>query len=341
MKTMKHIVTLISAVLFATAVSAGEIGVSGSTSATITTGSSDGNTAGKSDTGRTLAVANDINFDASGSVDELGWTWKWQTQLDAGAIDDTRLEITTSYGTIGLYGTEGGLNFKHGGSQNAIAFGSQIGSAGGIVDPADIGGQYNIQFHSPADLFPYSTSIKLGYGMNGSATSEPGDSPMSTAHQTKGMSAQVSFVPVEGASIGASYYEIDANVSYTGGAAQDNQNAAYYGSYKFANGVGLSLTKAYNVPASASTVATYNLYETDSYSIGYVTGPWSVSAGREESHRNLTTDAAEYDVEIDIFAAAYTIGGATLEAAYKTIENASYVQNADQTELHLGLSLAF
>jgi hypothetical protein len=171
------VASILSVFLFSSAVNAGELSVTGSVKASITTGGS-GSSAGVSENGgKSLAISNDIDFNASGETDN-GWAWKWQTQLDAGAIDDTQLTIATDYGTIGLYGTEGGLNFKHGGSQMALGYGSQIGSAGGMVDPDDIATYNNVQYHTPAGLLPLGIVAKTGITMGGSATSEPGDSPL-------------------------------------------------------------------------------------------------------------------------------------------------------------------
>merc|ERR1712070_49127 len=61
--------------------------------------------------GKNLAVSNELDFTASGELDN-GYTWKYQVQLDGAstANDDTRLEIGTDMGTIGLYVSEGGMS---------------------------------------------------------------------------------------------------------------------------------------------------------------------------------------------------------------------------------------
>ena len=150
MKKLNILVASILSVFLISSANAGELSVTGSVKASITTAGSD-STAGTSTTGsgQALAISNDIDFNASGELDN-GWTWKWQTQLDGGAIDDTQLTITTGMGTVGLYGTEGGLNFKHGGSQMALGYGSQIGDTGNFQDPVDIGDFNNVQYHTPA-----------------------------------------------------------------------------------------------------------------------------------------------------------------------------------------------
>ena len=94
------------------------------------------------------------------------------------------------------------------------------------------------------------------------------------------------------------------------------------------------------VAADAASLSNY--YQTDSISIGYtVNDDLSISYGEEESLANLRLDAAEYNVEITTIQAAYTMGGMTITAGVKDIENADYTQNKDQSEGHLVVSMAF
>jgi len=335
------VASILSVFLFSSAVNAGELSVTGSVKASITTGGS-GTSAGLSETGgRALAISNDIDFNASGETDN-GWAWTWQTQLDAGAIDDTKLTIATDYGTIGLFGTEGGLNFKHGGSQMALGYGSQIGSAGGMVDPDDIATYNNVQYHTPAGLLPLGIVAKTGITMGGSATSEPADSPTGSGGSARnGVTYQVEMTPIEGLSLGGSYFTVDQAVD-SNQKGQKEENGAYYASYKMGQ-IGVGYSKAYKAPALAATPATtINYYETTTYSLGFaVNDNLSVSYGYEKSHANLVTDATESDLKIDTIQAAYTMGGMTATIGVKDIENADYTSQKDQSEAHLVLSMAF
>jgi len=347
MKKLNILVALLSVLLFSTSASAGEVTVTGSVKASIATSGSD-STAGTATTGqgKSVAVSNDINFGATGELDN-GYTWNWQTQLDAGAIDDTRLEITVpGMLTFGLYGTEGGLNFKHGGSQMALGYGSQVGSSGGLVDPADIADFNNIQLHTPAGLLPLDMVIKAGVSASGSATSEAGDAPVGTASSFKdGVTYSIDMAPVDGAKFGATYFTNDAeNIAVDDG--QVNENGAVYASYKMgAWGVGVS--KAVSTPAFSKSVPDAtdlaNYYETDSLSVGFVVNDTlSLSAGIEKSARNLLIDAnVQSDLEITVVQAAYNMGGMTLTAGLKEIENSGYVANADVNEAHLVISMDF
>ena len=345
MKINKILAALLATVLFSTASIAGELTVTGTARASLNTAGSDG-TAGKSESGgRTLAIENEFVFGASGELDN-GTAWKYSVQLDQGVIDDSAITLTSSWGTIGLFGEAGGLNFKHGGSQNAIGYGSQIGSEGltaSATDPTDIGGVNNIQYHTPAGLLPFGIVAKAAIGAAGSDTSKPGDSPIGGSGGVRdARNYSIEAAPIDGLKIGASYYT-DKPALDTNAKGQDHEDGAYYVSYTIGN-VGLGYSKAMSAPNLASTPAAsaINHYETDSYSIGFkMNDAMSLSYGYEKSSANKVTDATEYDAKISTIQTAYSMGGMTIAAAYKTIDNAGYVENADQTEAHLVLTLAF
>jgi len=338
------VATLLSVLLFSTA-NAGELTVTGSVKASITTAGSD-STAGGSTTGdsQALAISNDIDFAAAGELDN-GITWAWKTQLDGGVIDDSQLTFTSSYGTVGLFVTEGGLNFKHGGSQMALGYGSQIGNSAGFTDPDDIASFNNVQYHTPAGLLPLGLSVKVGMTMGkGVDTESPDDSTLGIATtEHDGRTASIDAEPLSGLKVGASYFTVDQQ-NKLNEAGQQEEQGAYYVSYKIGQ-VGLGYSKALVAPANqkgTATTAPYNQYENTSYSIGLaVNDNLSVSYGYEKSERNLITDAAEHDIKIDTIQAAYTMGGMTATIGLKEIENGNYTQNQDTNEAHLVLSMAF
>ena len=105
---MKNISKLLVGILFSALVMspsfAGEMTVTGGATATYATNGDDASA------GKNLGISNELDFTASGELDN-GYTWNYQVQLDgtSTANDDTRLEIGTDLGTIGLYVSEGGL----------------------------------------------------------------------------------------------------------------------------------------------------------------------------------------------------------------------------------------
>ena len=106
---MKKISKLLVGILFSALVIApsyaGELSVTGGATATYTIG---GDEAG---TGKNLGISNELDFSANGELDN-GMTWNYQVQLDTASNvnDDTRLELGTDMGTIGLYVSEGGMS---------------------------------------------------------------------------------------------------------------------------------------------------------------------------------------------------------------------------------------
>lgn len=340
MKISKILGALLVAVMFSTASMAGELTVTGTARASLTTAGSDSTTGAVNSGGKTLGIENEFVFGASGETDS-GIAWKYSVQLDQGEIDDSAITLTNGLGTIGLFGTAGGLNFKHGGSQNAIGYGSTIGNDG-IVDPGDIGGVNNIQYHTPADLLPLGAVLKVAYGLSGNDTTKPGDSPVDAyAGVRNARNVSLELAPVDGIKIGASYYTDDAATD-TADNGQTNESGAAYISYTYAN-FGLGFTRGYIAPAVAQTSTAINQYINTSYSIGFkANDSTTVSYGVEKSNANYTLDTtADKETTVDSIQVAYTAGGLTLAGALKNIDNADYSANQDQQEAHLILTLAF
>ena len=342
MKINKIIATLLASVLFTTASIAGELTVTGNAKAFLGVSGSDG-TAGKSEAGgKSSGIENEFVFGASGELDN-GTTWKYSVQLDQGEVDDSSITLTSGFGTIGFFGQAGGLNFKHGGSQMSVGYGSQIGNDG-ITDPGDIGGLNNIQYHTPAGLLPLGIVAKAAIGTGGSDTTKPGDMPTSNGGGSRdARNYSIEAAPIDGLKLGASYYTEKAAVS-TSDSGQKLEAGAAYLSYTMGN-FGFGYSKAMTAPANGNAptaTVTQNEIITNSYSVGIkVNDSLSVSYGIEKSSNNLITDAAETDTDIDTIQAAYTMGGLTIAAVYKTIDNADYTPNVNQTESGILLTLAF
>jgi len=347
MKNLKIIVALLSAMLISSASVAGELTVTGNAKATMNIGSSD-SAAAAQETGRTLSVENELVFAASGELDN-GTTWKYSMQLDAGSVDDPSITLSNNLGTIGIFQAAGGLNSKHFGAANAVAYGSQFGRGNGtgeFVDPYDIGGLSNIQYHSPAGLLPLGTVIKVAKGFAGTATNKPGDAPLTTPTAGDAMNYSIDVAPIDGLAIQASYYTEDALAS-TGDDGQSKEAGAIGAKYAMGNFT-VGYTRGYIAPASpksaaSGTVASVNEYINDSYSLGIkINDNLSVSYGKEESVANYTTDTtADVTVEIDAIQAAYTMGGLTTSVSVKNVDNLGYDNTIDTKEATIFLTLAF
>ena len=136
---MKKIINIILASILTISLTAfanaGELTVTGSAQATYTITSSD-STTGKQDKTPGLGMSNELAFGATGEFGN-GFTWKYEMELDPASgtsgvaiNDDTRLELGTPFGTIGIYNSEGDLNTHLSNSVAAYAPGHDIGSGG-------------------------------------------------------------------------------------------------------------------------------------------------------------------------------------------------------------------
>jgi hypothetical protein len=341
MKISKILGALLAAVMFSTASMAGELTVTGTARASLTTAGSDSTTGAVNSGGKTLGIENEFVFGASGETDG-GIAWKYSVQLDKGEIDDSAITLTNSMGTIGLFGEAGGLNFKHGGSQNAIGYASTIGNDA-ILDPGDISGVNNIQYHTPAGLLPFGAVLKVAYGLSGTDITKPGDSEVAAYSGVRNArNASLELAPIDGVKIGASYYTDDAATDTTDN-GQTNESGAAYISYNYGN-FGIGYVKGYIAPATVQTGTTVvNEYINTSYSIGFkANDSTTISYGVEKSNANYILDStADKETKVDSIQVAYTAGGLTLAGALKNIDNADYSANQDQQEAHLILTLAF
>ena len=188
---MKNISKLLVGILFSALVMApsyaGEMTVTGGATATYSIGGDD------SGSGKTLGISNELDFTASGELDN-GYTWKYQVQLDgtSTANDDTRLEIGTDMGTIGFYVSEGGMRKSlHGVGALGSGFdyhSPASGTSGAFQTGYDVDGYSNIQYHTPADMLPFGLKIKIGYvpDMNDTTLLSAKETNSSPASHNKG-----------------------------------------------------------------------------------------------------------------------------------------------------------
>jgi hypothetical protein len=358
------IVMFASISLFSSASNAGELGVSGTAKATYNILS------GASNKGKGLGITNELNFTASGELDN-GYTWSYSMELDPGATaaatdttatdtqsaqnDDTKLTLTTPYGTAGVFISEGGLDVEDAASQSVYGRPTDIGDpSSGAGDNYTIDAYNNVQYHTPAGLIPYGTSFKIAYapdletygsGNNSGAVytiaaGNIGDS--ATEVQIK-----VTEIPMaDGLTIGASYMEFDG--SYQPKVAQAAESGAYYATY--ATGpFSVGYSQAYKAPnladnaSTALTDATAEYYDQTNYSIAYAaTDNLSVSYEVENDEVNYVTKAtAEVEQKSKSVQIAYTMGGMTLAVAHGSYDNSGYVADVNVDQTLFAVTMAF
>ena len=121
---------------------AGELSVTGGAKASYVTNGDDDSA------GKNLGVSNELDFSASGELDN-GMTWSYQVQLDGAtsANDDSKLVLGTDYGTIGIFATEGGLSQELAHGVGALGVGYDNLSPTTFNAGYDVSSYSNIQYH--------------------------------------------------------------------------------------------------------------------------------------------------------------------------------------------------
>jgi len=362
---IKAIVLFASVAVFSSA-NAGELTVTGTAKATYNMGSSESTTA-QNDTGKSLGITNELAFTGTGELDN-GYTWKYQVELDDNASgnttsDDTRLELTTPYGVIAAYNTEGSLSTKYKASASAYAPGSDMGNSASMQYGTNIDSYNNLQYHTPAGLLPFETSFKVAYAPTAdNAKNSSNSSAASTATDANVTQYQLITSPIDGLSLGASYADFDTVT--TGGFKKEQGGVfAKYTQGPITIGVGQHrisqnvFTESNFAPqdeiSTAANLALIKKFENENASIGYayndnLTVSFEVERSTAAKRQKTATSAAtvidaqnDTRMSIDTIQAAYTMGGMTLSVSTKDIQNADYANAKDESEHVFAVVMAF
>jgi len=361
---LKALVVFASVVAFSSA-NAGVLEVTGTAKATYVINGSDSVTA-QDNSGKGIGITNELAFTGSGELDN-GWTWKYQVELDDNTSgvttsDDTRLELTTPYGTFAAYNTEGGLSTKYGFSAAAYGAGTDNGNSGFMQYGTAIDSYNNLQYHTPAGLLPFGIQGKVAVAPSADSGKNSGNAAGSQDSASDGRKVtqyQLTAKPVDGLTIGASYLE----KSGESGSIQGYETGGYYAKYavgQFTIGAGQHFV-ANNISSvadqttatvinTAALAATVKSFENTAYSVGFaVNDNLTVSYEVEQSDAqkrditlaNRATVDTSVELEVQTIQAAYTMGGMTVSLSMKDIENDDYVLNKDAKETLLAVAMAF
>ena len=332
--------------LVAFSANAGEMTVTGGATATYSIG---GDSSGS---GKTLGISNELDFTASGELDN-GYTWKYQVQLDNAAAnnDDTRLEIGTDMGAIGLYITEGGMSKElHG--VGAMGPGFDYHSPATFQTGYDVDGYGNIQYHTPADALPFGAQIKIGYvpDMNDTAQLSAKDANSNPGSQATGRNlTQVSLTasPIDGLTIQGDAAQT-SNETGTAISTEEGVSANLGAKYTMGQ-VSVGYVEGAYQAAVASGEITY--YENKFMGIQFdVNDAVSVSYNVDESNKNARAAVAdgasagsktETEMEQKSIQVAYTTGGATLGIAQAEVDNSDYTVGAEESQTIVSLAISF
>ena len=351
---------MLSSVSLFTSANAGELSVSGTAKATYNILS------GYTNVGKGLGITNELNFTASGELDN-GYTWSYSMELDPNAVsagttagaqsgaenDDTKLTLSTPYGTVGVFISEGGLDVEDAGSQSVYARPTDMGDPSSTTDNYTIDSYNNVQYHTPADLLPFGISAKIAYAPDLSDVA-PGASgnnsgAVSTTSTTfvgeNATEYQVKASPIDGLTVGASYFTRDQQ----GGATkldQEAESGAYY--FTYANGpVSIGYSQAYRAELLAdgayATATNADYYDQTNYSIAFAASDdLSVSYERETSEKNFVgSGQASVEQESSSVQVAYTMGGMTIALAHSSHDNNGYSTTDNQDQSLVAITMAF
>jgi outer membrane protein OmpU len=349
---IKTLIVMFASVSFlASTAKAGELGVSGTAKATY-------NIISGQDTKKGLGLTNELNFTASGELDN-GYTWSYSMELDpadassggAATNDDTKLTVSTPMGTVGVFILEGALDLEDGASQSVYSRPTDMGDPSATVDNYTIDAYNNIQYHTPADMLPFGITAKVAYATGLDGTNNSGDDTGGTttlADESLGESAtevQVKATPLDGLTIGASYMSFSGSGS--SGTEQDPESGAYMATYS-SGPFSIGYSKAYKAPivgdiVASASVETVEYYDQTNYSIAYAASDdLSLSYERETSQAyyvlNTSTDVEQESTSVQV---AYTMGGMTLAVAHSSHDNIGYSDGANRDQTVLAVTMAF
>ena len=342
---MKTLVIVVSSLAFSSLAFAGSLEVTGTAKATYNIQN------GYASTGKGLGINNHIDFTAKGDTDFGAFTYQIQMEPSAAGaqtVADSQLTLATSYGTLGLFITEGGLDLEDAGTRGVIARATDSGDLGDQVDNVDISTYNNFQYHSPAGLLPFGTVIKVGHVPN-TADITPNDSNAAGTARTASVTTfgsltayQITAAPIAGLSVGASYMDTDENGVAGTVVNQEAEWGAAYAKYDI-GAVGLGYSRSLNAPLnSRGTAQTVEYYEADNYSISFnVNENLSVSYEKEKSTRVGADTTADASQTTDAIQAAYTVGGVTMAVSHGETDNLSYTAGRKAGNTILVVSMAF
>jgi hypothetical protein len=360
MKNMlKTLLAAFSSLVISFSAFAGELSVSGSAEATyIIGGTDDSNSKG-------LGVSNELNFTASGEFGN-GYTWSYSMELDnaSTANDDTSLVLgLADMGNAAICISECGLSTELNYGVGAYGVGSDVVNTGSIkMGSLDVSSYNNIQYHTPSGLLPFGIAAKIAYVPNtaagqGSSTKE-GNTIENTLNadgvtDTAGIGTdasmyQITAAPIDGLSVGASYFRADGSTA----TSQQAEGGSAFAKYAMGPVV-IGYAQDLIAPSFSQTTGTAaaQLYETTSYGIQFaVNEDFTVSYNNEKSKKTTNagvalgqTTATKTRVEatVDTYQVAYNIGGATLAIVKSEADNAGYTANKEVSATLISLKMAF
>jgi len=341
------VILSISSFVLSTA-GAGELSVTGGATATYKIGGADAHT------GKGIGVSNELDFNASGELDN-GFTWKWQTQLDNATTenDDTRLEVGTGYGTFGFYISENDLSSKFGYDVGAMGPGSDYTGPSTVEHGVNMGSYNNIGYATASGLLPNDAQIKIAYAPN--INNAQGASAKASGVENEGevgsnaTQVKVTATPVPGLNVGADYMTVGGS-NQTVRYAQESGGAFV----KYVQGpLTLGIAQSRYQPNEGKTSATgaSTMYRTNMYgaqfavndnlSVSYSEERSALQTGNAMAASGVITSTDDIKMKIRHLQTAYVYGGATLGLAIADADDADYTVGKSEKVTTFSVAMAF
>ena len=359
---IKTLVVLFSASLFSVVAKAGELTVTGSSTATLV------HNGGVNHLGKGLGISNELMFSATGELDN-GYSWKYHTELDmadggAASNDDTALVITLGdLGTLGIYDAEGGLSTETGYGIGAVGVGQDYANTMTKTGMGtDISSDTNITYTMPSGLLPFGIVGAVGYAPNtadgqGNSAKNTGAANAVDANGQNATQYRLTAAPIDGLTIGADYFEVGGASSALG---QEHTSGNYYAKYAIGNfKVGMFqgymengiANKHATASADTATAANGDRYDSDGFGIEFaVNDQVSVSYSEEEYERtdyqtitagSSTRVVSSVTSDAKYIQAAYNIGGATVGVALVDTDNSDFTAGREESRTVFSIAMEF
>jgi len=366
---IKLTLVLLTSLSLGFSANAGELSVSGTAKATYNIMSGNGGGAeGGNNLGKGLGIANELNFTAAGELDN-GYSWNYSMELDPSSAtatpnDDTKLTLTTPYGKVGIYISEGGLDKNLKFSPAAYTAGIDVG-IGATINPIDLGAYNSFQYHTTAGLLPFATVISAGFAPSadtGGASSSNSQGVVNSATNTYTATVftagtadsradfapdavssvaeySVTTAPIDGLEVNASYTDMSSSLNASGDSTNEYEAGALTAKYSvgpFTVGAGRTLVQPYSDSDSSSAAdeETVQYVETNNYGVGYaINEALSVSYEKSKSEAfissatvlNVKTRSKDSQ-DMTSIQAAYTMGGMTMALSQTEVDGDGYTK---------------
>ena len=310
------------------AANAGELTVTGNSSASFVTKSHDGAAQTGSDVGNPMGMDTRITFSGSGELDNGFTTSVYVTDEINGSTGMYSGEVALGMGDLGTISLNQG-----GGNVGADAIDDETPRAYEEADDkisTNFRGLANPQ--GSGNMIKYTNTLgmvnlNLGFRSGGSSNNVVGGTGGNSENAYTGA---LTSSPIDGLTVGAGYSNVEKNVG------KDDEGYAGFVKYAFGS---VTVGAQRNVTTSGTAASAA---EGNQVSIAFNVNENLAISYSDGSIDHFGTGATA-DVEEDFSAIniSYTMGGMTIAAQMAEVDNAAGTANADEEATEIVLSLAF